>query len=207
MRIHFLLGFLVLVGGIYLSLSPLEFMLLSVTVCFVLITEMFNTAIEHVVDLVETTHNPLAKIIKDVAAGAVFVAAVNAAIVGYLIAVRQVDWSSGPVMADRLRNSPWHITLIALIVVVGLVFAIKVIRHEKTLLSGGMPSGHAAVSCSIWVAVSFVTGNSLVSIMVFFMALLVTRSRVTMGVHNVWEVVAGALLGALVTLLVFQWVG
>jgi diacylglycerol kinase (ATP) len=207
MRIHFLAGFAVLVGGIYVNLSPLEYMALSVTVCFVLVTEMFNTAVEHMVDMVESKQSPLAKVVKDIAAGAVFVAAVNAAVVGYLIVFQQIDWAGGPELADRLRQSPWHLTLIALIVVVGLVFAVKVIRNEKSLLRGGMPSGHASVSFSIWVVVSFVTADPLVSILVFFLAVLVARSRVTTGIHSVWETLAGALLGALVTLFVFQMIG
>ena len=207
MRIHFLVGFLVLVGGIYVNLSALEFMVLSVTVSFVLVTEMFNTAVEHAVDLAERRRNPLAKVVKDIAAGAVFVSAVNATVVGYLIIFRQINWANGPVLAARFKQSPWHLTLISLIIVVAMVFAIKVIRNEKSLLSGGMPSGHAAVSFSIWVTVSFITGNSLVSILVFFMALLVARSRVTMKIHNMWEVTAGGILGILLTLLVFQLIG
>jgi len=207
MRIHFLVGFLVLIGGIYLNLSPMEFMIVSVTVSFVLMAEMFNTAVEYAIDLAERRRNPLAKVVKDIAAGAVFVAAVNAAVVGYLIAFKQIDWARGPVLADRFRQSPWHVTLIALIVVVALVFLVKLIRNEKSLLSGGMPSGHAAVSFSIWVAVSFLARNSLVSILVFFMALLVARSRVTLKIHSAWQVAAGGLLGSLVTLLVFQFIG
>jgi diacylglycerol kinase (ATP) len=207
MRIHFLTGFLVLLGGVYLNLSPMEFMVLSVTVSFVLVTEMFNTAVEYAVDLAERRRNPLAKVVKDIAAGAVFVAAVNATVVGYLILFKQIDWSSGPEVTGRFRQSPWHITLIALMVVVGLVFLVKVIRNEKSLLSGGMPSGHAAVSFSIWVAVSFLSGNALVSMLVFFMALLIARSRITLAIHDVWQVLAGALLGTLLTLFVFQIIG
>jgi diacylglycerol kinase (ATP) len=204
MRVHFMAGFLALIFGIYLNLSAVEFMLLSVTVCFVLIAEMFNTAVEYAVDLIEENFHPLAKVIKDIAAGAVFVSAVNAAVVGYLILFKQVDWRGGPILAERLRHSPWHLTLISLVLVVGLVLLIKVLRHEKALLRGGMPSGHSAVVFSAWAAISMVTSNPLVSILVFFMALMVARSRVTIGVHSIWEVIAGSFLGAITTLLVFQ---
>jgi diacylglycerol kinase (ATP) len=88
--------------------------------------------------------------------------------------------------------------------VVGIVLLVKVLRHEKFLLKGGMPSGHSAVAFAIWVVISFVTENSLVSILVFFMALLIAKSRMTGEVHSFWEVVAGSVLGALTALLVFQ---
>lgn len=204
MRVHFLAGFLVLILGIYLNLSAQEFMLLCFAVTFVLVAEMFNTAVEHAVDLIEKEFHPVAKIIKDIAAGAVFVSAVNAAIVGYLVLFKRVRWTSGLDVLLRLQHSPWHITLIALIVVVGMVLLIKVIRNEKYLLRGGMPSGHAAVAFAVWMVVSLVTANILVSILVFFMAILIARSRMAVGIHTLWEILAGSVLGALVALIVFQ---
>ena len=204
MRIHFLAGFLVLLIGIYIELSAIEFMLLSVTICFVLIAEMFNTAVEHAVDLIEQEYHPLAKIIKDIAAGAVFVSVVNAVVVGYLLLFKNVKWSRGPLLAERVMNSPAHITFIALVAVVGLVVLVKLLRHEKMLFRGGMPSGHSAVAFAVWAAVSMVTGNALVSILVLFLAVLVARSRMTLVIHNLWEIIAGSFLGVTVTLLVFQ---
>ena len=56
-----------------------------VAISFVLITKMFNTAIEHTVDLVTNEDDPRARVAKDVAAGAVLVAAVNAVAVAYLV--------------------------------------------------------------------------------------------------------------------------
>ncbi|MEA3490031.1 MAG: diacylglycerol kinase [Candidatus Omnitrophota bacterium] len=203
MRLHFLLGFLVLLGGIYFSLSSVEFMLLCFAVTFVLVAEMFNTAIEHAIDLISDEFHPRAKIIKDIAAGAVFVSAVNAAIVGYILLVKRIGWELGEGFF-RIKQSPWHITLIVLLIVIGLVLFIKVLRGEKMLLKGGMPSGHSAVAFAIWMTVSLVTGNSLVSILVFLLALLIAKSRMGHGVHNLWEVLAGSVLGVLVALLVFQ---
>lgn len=204
MRLHFLIGFFVLILGVYLNFSTIEFMMLCIAVAFVLVAEMFNTAVEHAVDLIEEKYHPIAGIIKDIAAGAVFVSAVNAAIVGYLLFFKHVDWAAGPILAERMKHSPWHITLIALIIVIGLVLLIKVFRHEKALLRGGMPSGHSAVAFSVWVIVSLVTGNVIVSILVFFLALIIARSRITTSVHDLWQVLVGGLLGALITLFVFQ---
>ena len=79
MWIHFGVAVLVLVAALFFSLSRLEVIALFVAISFVLITEMINTAIEHVVDIATDEHDPRAKIAKDVAAGAVLVATVNAA--------------------------------------------------------------------------------------------------------------------------------
>ena len=102
------------------------------------------------------------------------------------------------------KTIPGHVTLIALLVCVGLVILIKVVGGAKQLLRGGMPSGHSAVAFAVWMAIWMLTSNSLISILVFLMALLIARSRMANGIHSLWEVLAGSALGALTTLLVFQ---
>lgn len=85
MRVHLAAVFLVLGVGSFLHLSGMEWVAISLSVFLVLAAEMFNTAIEAVVDLCSPQVHPLAKVAKDVAAGAVLLAAVNALVVGYLI--------------------------------------------------------------------------------------------------------------------------
>jgi diacylglycerol kinase (ATP) len=202
MRIHFIIGFLVLIAGIYLNLTPEQFLLLCFAVAFVLVAEMFNTAIEHLADHVSEEFHPVVKVVKDVSAGAVFVSAVNAAITGYILLGKRIGW--GLEGFFRIKQSPWHITLITLLVVVGIVILVKVMRREKFLLKGGMPSGHSAVAFAVWIVISLITMNALVSILVFLLAFLVAKSRMTNGVHSLWEVIAGSVLGMLTALLVFQ---
>ncbi|MFQ5952701.1 MAG: diacylglycerol kinase, partial [Candidatus Omnitrophota bacterium] len=180
------------------------FMLLCFAVMFVLFAEMVNTAIEYSIDLINDEFHPLAKVIKDIAAGAVFVSAINAAVIGYLLFVRRLQLAISKEFFFRIKQSPWHITLIALLVIIGIVILIKALRHEKSLLRGGMPSGHAAIAFSVWVIISLVTMNSLASVLTFVLAVFIARSRMANNVHTFWEVVAGSVVGALVTLLVFQ---
>ena len=89
-------------------------------------------------------------------------------------------------------------------VVIILVIVLKAYLGRGAPLSGGMPSGHAAVSFSIWVASLFISENALVGILVFIMALMVSHSRVALGIHTRKEVVLGALLGGFATLLIFM---
>ena len=84
-RIHFLAAAVVVVLAGLLRVSPVEWAILILTVGFVIATEMMNTAIEAVVDLASPDFHELAKVAKDVAAGAVLVAAVAAVIIGALI--------------------------------------------------------------------------------------------------------------------------
>src|SRR5450759_2120696 len=85
MRFHFLTMVLVLVVSLVFKLRREEVIVLLFTISLVLAAEMFNTAIEAVVDLVTQTYHPLAKFAKDIAAGAVLITVINALAVGFLL--------------------------------------------------------------------------------------------------------------------------
>src|ERR687885_51600 len=85
MRIHFLAAVAVLVAGLATDVSRLELIALLLAIAFVLIAEMINTALEAAIDVATTSFDPMAKLAKDIAAGAVLIATVNAVAVGYLV--------------------------------------------------------------------------------------------------------------------------
>lgn len=204
MRLHFLIAILAILLGIYLNLSKTETLILLLTICFVIVSEMLNTAIEMGADLISDRYNPMVRITKDIAAGCVFVASINAFIVGYLLFLCRagnIDIAKG---LARIKCSPWHITLIILILVMFLVIAGKVLFHKGTPLRGGMPSGHAAVAFSLWMTIYLFSANQLVAVLALILAVLVARSRLSGKIHTIGEVLAGAAVGTLVPLLIFQ---
>lgn len=85
MRIHFLVAFLAMILSLVLNLSKLEIVLVFFSIVMVVAAELFNTAIEAVVDLYTNDYHPLAKTAKDVAAAAVLLTAVHAVIVGFFV--------------------------------------------------------------------------------------------------------------------------
>ncbi|MEI7761190.1 MAG: diacylglycerol kinase [Thermoleophilia bacterium] len=207
MRIHFVAAGAVLVAALAVDVSRIELIVLLLSIAFVLMAEMVNTAIEATVDMASTTLDPVAKAAKDIAAGAVLVAAVNALAVGYLVLSGQVADRSNDFL-DRLSRTPAELTLIALVLVVALVIALKALSGRGTPLRGGWPSGHAAVAFAAWMAVTLTLDGSehrfLVSSLAFIMALLVAQTRVESGVHSTLEVVTGGTLGAIVVFAIFQ---
>lgn len=207
MRLHFLIAIFVLLLGLYLDLEKLEIVLLLITICFVMLAEMLNTAVEMSVDLISSGYNPVARVIKDITAGCVLVASVNASIVGYILFSSQPWRINVHIGIEKIKSSPWHVTLITLIVVLFLVILGKALFHRGTPLRGGAISGHTALAFSIWTVVSFLTANHFVIVLVFVLAFLVARSRLSKGIHSLWEVVAGATMGILVPTLIFQVLG
>ncbi len=75
----------VMIISLFFKLSKAEFLILIFAVVLIIFAEMLNTAIETVVDLYIDVYHPKAKVAKDVGAGAVVIAAVNAVIVGYFL--------------------------------------------------------------------------------------------------------------------------
>jgi len=203
MRIHFLAAFFFVLLGIYLNFTYLEISALAFAIALVLATEMVNTAIELTIDMVKAEFHPMARIIKDIGAGAVLLASINAVIIGYILFSKKIPFNVETRMAN-VRQSPWQVTFIALILVFGLSIIGKLIFHKGTPLRGGMPSGHAAIAFSIWTVIAFLTNNSIVISLAFLMAFLIARHRIKDAIHTLWEVVAGAILGVLATTLVFQ---
>ena len=206
LRIHFAIAFVVLVGALIVNVTKLGLIALLISVTFVLIAEMLNSALEAAIDIATTSFDPMAKLAKDIAAGAVLIAAVNAVAVGYLVFAGKVADRSADLL-DRLREAPAELTLVALVITIIVVIATKAYTGRGTPLRGGVPSGHAALAFAGWMAATYVAGNAhrfLVSSIALIMALLVAQTRVESGVHSALEVTYGALVGALATLVVFQ---
>jgi len=207
MRVHFALATVVLVLAFAYDVTKVELMVLLVSIAFVLFAEMVNTAIEEMIDLSTRHHDPRAKVAKDVAAGAVLVASVVAATIGYLVFVDRIRAPTYH-LVNEVRAIPANLTIIALGLTVIAVIAVKAISGRGTPLRGGLPSGHAAVAFGGWMAITMVAADFrhrvLISTLAFLMAFLVAQTRVESGIHTTAEVAFGGLLGTLVTLLLFQ---
>jgi len=89
-KIHLVISILVIVLGIINDLSKQEWLFIAFCIGLVISLELVNTAIERVVDLVTDKYHPLAKEAKDIAAGAVFVAAILSVIVGGIIFIPKI---------------------------------------------------------------------------------------------------------------------
>lgn len=90
MRIHIVIMILVIVAGILFKITALDWIICIILFAIVIAGELFNTAIETLVDMYMPYKNEKAKIAKDVAAGAVFVLAIASAIIGLIIFVPKI---------------------------------------------------------------------------------------------------------------------
>jgi diacylglycerol kinase (ATP) len=201
MRVHFGAAMAILFATALLRIPAIEFALLALAVSLVLCTELLNTAVEAVVDLLSPDFHPHARTAKDAAAGAVLVAACGAAVIGYLVLARHIF----PLYKEMLSmvGTPSELaSLVAILAVVVVVIVIKAVSGTGTPLEGGVPSGHAAVAFSVATIVSLATLDPLISLLTLALAVMVSHSRLLLRIHTVKEVVFGACVGIGLTLII-----
>ncbi|MCW5937131.1 MAG: diacylglycerol kinase [Fimbriimonadaceae bacterium] len=205
MRIHLFVTLITVLGALILNLRIREILVLMFMITFVLVAEMFNSAIEATVDLVSPNYHPLAKFAKDIAAGAVLVTTIMAIIVGSMIAVGDDQW-------ERIRISLTAESIGApiiwrLIAGVFLVFIIVVIgkglgKHGQ-VLQGGLVSGHSALGFFFATCVFFLTDNLAVSAIAILLAAVIAQSRWEAKFHSLFELSLGATVGVILGILLF----
>jgi len=90
MKFHFCAALIVLILSFFYRLSKVELTIVCLTVGLVIICELFNTAVEMIMDILVDVYHPKVKKIKDIAAGAVLVSAIVSLIVGYFVFIEKL---------------------------------------------------------------------------------------------------------------------
>ena len=206
MRVHFTLAAAIIFLSLILGISAGDLIFLLSAIVVVLIAEMFNTALELTADMIEERYHPLVRIVKDISAGAVFIASLYALAVGYLIFFRK-EYLLRPLSIglEGIRNSSWHVAFVCLALVTLLAVIIKVVFHRGTPFRGGMPSVHTALAFAVLMLVILLPEVPLiVAVLVLFLALLVAQTRISSRIHSLYEVLSGAAWGAALTYVIYK---
>jgi len=90
MRLIFMLGFAAVLLGIAFKLKGIELVILCITITLVFMAEIFNTAIEMLMNMITTKYHTRIKLVKDIAAGVVLITSLNSLAVGYMLFVRKL---------------------------------------------------------------------------------------------------------------------
>lgn len=205
LKIHLFTALGVFALCFIVGVSTIELAIVLIISGLVIAVELINTSIEAVIDLVcGERRDPLAKLAKDVAAGAVFVTAVTAGIVGFIIFYDDIDALLRK-KAHYIGLIDSEIAIISLIVVTIGIILIKVwTGRESSILSGGFPSGHSSLAFAGATLVLFMSENTIVAIIAYLLASLVAQSRVESKIHTPFEVVSGALYGTLCVMVIYR---
>ncbi len=202
MRTHLLIALLVILASLLLRLDRYYVVALIVIIAVVLSLELFNTAVEAIVDLLTVTHHPLAKTAKDASAGAVLVASIAAVIVGYLVFYQGII-NGGQRVFEAVQSVPSNVAFVVLAAVAIVTIFAKAWVGRGSALQGGAISGHAALAFAAATMLAFFYQKPLPALLAYFVAFLVAQSRVEAKIHSVREVVSGGVLGTVVALAIY----
>ena len=205
MRIHLYVTLIAVLGAMILNLRLREILVLMFMITFVLVAEMFNSAIEATVDLVSPNYHPLAKFAKDIAAGAVLITTIMAIIVGSMIAIGDDQWERIRIsLTAESIGAPTWLRLVAgcFLVMIAVIIGKGLGKHGQ-VLQGGLVSGHSALGFFFATAVFFMTDNVTVSAIAILLAVVIAQSRWEAKIHSVFELTLGATVGTLLGVLLF----
>lgn len=208
-RIQLVLAVIVMVLSLFYGLNTAEFLCLLFAVFMVIFAELINTAIETVVDLFVDVYHPKAKISKDVAAGAVVLAACNALVVGYFIFFKEENLKA---ISDSIFNnmvkSPMHLAFVAIMLVVIAVISMKAGCSKKTergelVKEGFVPSGQSAIAFAALTAIWLNSKDIVTFTLALILSILVVENRVGSNARTKAEIVFGVCMGVLIVLLIY----
>ena len=151
-KIQLVIAVFFMIVSLFFDLERAEFLCLVISIVFIILTELINTAIETIVDLCTETFHPKAKIAKDVGAGAVVLAALNAVVVGYFLFFQKIS-TIGTTMLTNIRNTPSHLVFVSIVLVtIGVVSlkALSTTNKSKIINNKFIPSGQSNSICDTY---------------------------------------------------------
>lgn len=205
MRIHLYVTLLTIVGALFLHLRVREILLLLFVINLVLVTEMFNSVIESMVDFISPQFHPNAKIVKDLSAGAVLISTIMALIAGVLIMLGDESRERLPLsVVQQIKGVPVvQRIVLGLFILFILVVIAKGLGKRGKVFQGGLVSGHAAIGFFLAGTLYFISGQILIFGIGAFLAILIAQSRYEARFHSVLELIFGAAIGSLLSLFLF----
>jgi diacylglycerol kinase (ATP) len=205
MRFHLYTVLVVMMVGLLFNLGLREMLVLLFVISLVLVAEMFNSAIEATVDLVQPTYHPQAKFAKDIAAGAVLITTIIALVVGSMLLLGDQRWEELKLnLTSEEPNLPLAprilggIFMLFIIVVIG-----KGLGKRGQVLKGGLVSGHAAYGFFFATGIMYLTDKLMVSGLAILLAAIIAQSRWEAKIHTIYELTLGAIAGVSMGLLCF----
>ncbi len=201
MKIYAILSVVIMFLCLFYRVERMEFISMLISVVLIWITELLNTAIESCIDRYSLEYHELSKKAKDIAAGAVLVAVFNLIIVSYFVFWKRINLSL-KFTFETFRMSYQHLVVFILVFLIVLIVFLKKFFGSKKVSSGGFPSGHGAVSSSIFVIINYLARDAKVFFLSLVLVILVLQSRIEGKIHNLKEILAGSVLGLGVTYLI-----
>ncbi len=203
LRIDYLIGAFVLIGSLFFNFTKTEFACLCLTIGFVIFSEMINSTVEYIVDLITDKYDDRAKAAKDIAAGGVVISSGVAVIVAYFLFVDKLSNATNIVL-DSILSSKLHVLLTIIFAVVLLAVILKGMFGKGDSFSQAYPSARVALAFGLTAYVYIITKNLFVMAISFMLSVMIAQIRIENTRIKPIYMVISAVLGVLVVLIIYQ---
>jgi diacylglycerol kinase len=198
MRIHFLAALGILLISLYLPISKLEVLILLVTITLVLFAELINTAVETVIDMITKEYHPLAKVAKDVAAGAVLLTAGLAVLVGVSIFYPYLNLLFSSIFEPAFYSP--DVKLAVLIIFVFIFTLLSKALFQRLGKSKLEPSMTTSLTVCTAILIIWVISRLEVTFLVGLLLVLFLSTRLRIPKERP-SVYLGALIGSVISII------
>lgn len=203
LRIYYVIGALVFLTSFFFNFTKTEFACLCLTIGFVIFAEMVNSTIEYMVDLLTDKYDERAKAAKDIAAGAVLIAAGVAVIVAYFLFIDKLKGAS-LMLLNQMINSNVHLLTTILFVIVMFTVILKGVFSKTRNYVASFPSARIVVSFGLATFLLLITESILVGGVSFVLCFIISELKRENEKINLIYIILSALLGILLVLIVYQ---
>lgn len=203
LRIDYIIGLFVLIASLFFDFTKTEFACLCLTIGFVIFSEMINSTVEYVVDLITDKYDDRAKAAKDIAAGGVFVSALVAVVVSYFLFVDKIYMATNNVLSTIL-SSKLYILFTIMFATIILAVILKGVFSKKKDYIASYPSARVTLAFAMTTYVYLVTKSMFVGGVSFVLSLLIAQIKVENEKSRPVYMLFSALLGVLLVLIIYQ---
>ena len=204
LRIDYIIGIFVLICSLFFDFTKTEFACLCLTIGFVIFSEMINSTVEYIVDLITDKYDDRAKAAKDIAAGGVLISSVVAVIVSFFLFADKIGMATSSVLSTIFSSNIYILFTIIFAIILLAVILKGFFGKGSSSYSAVYPSARVALAFGLTTYVYIITKSFLVGGVALILSVIIAQIRVENTRTRTIYMVISAIIGILVVLIVYQ---
>ena len=203
LRIDYVIGLFVLICSLFFDFTKTEFACLCLTIGFVIFSEMINSTVEYIVDLITDKYDDRAKAAKDIAAGGVLISSVVAVVVAFFLFSDKLTMATTSVISTIFSSNIYLLFTIIFAVII-LAVILKGVIGKGSSYALAYPSARVALAFGLTTYAYIITRSLVVGGIAFILSIIIAQIRIENTKIRPIYMIISAIIGVLVVLIIYQ---
>ena len=203
LRIDYVIGLFVLICSLFFDFTKTEFACLCLTIGFVIFSEMINSTVEYIVDLITDKYDDRAKAAKDIAAGGVLISSVVAVVVAFFLFSDKLTMATTSVISTIFSSNIYLLFTIIFAVII-LAVILKGVIGKGSSYALAYPSARVALAFGLTTYAYIITRSLVVGGIAFILSIIIAQIRIENTRIRPIYMIISAIIGVLVVLIIYQ---